>query len=442
MNSDLASKASKEKPSYSMGRSPFLIDYGAIIHSSTFRRASHKTQVYMAPTQDFIRTRLTHSVEASQIGRQLARYLASLLNSASVKRYNMKAAKRLGNFAVDFEDLVASACLAHDLGHPPFGHRGEDVLKELLAEEGDEFDANKQNLRIILGSPGRAALDVTNALVDAIIKYKDPLVSEGKDACYATESEPLNGVLNKTGLHKLRHPAVYLMECADDIAYLSGDLEDALKLGEVSPSELSKRLNQFGAELLNSRYRREKALTWKKLIDEFGESRPAVVSSYFMKWLVAECCKNLKKCCRGVKLDELPEVMDDFARSVVSEKMNLLYAGKSGGDIKAAKDFLYKENLLVSTKVAKERIFGGRVLRDLWNIFSPLLNLEGKKQISESFEFNILPSHVKVRMLEKLSTREGVPRAERVRLIRDYLAGMTDRYAIDLWQSLTAKTVS
>ena len=151
-------------------RTAFLTAYGAIIHSSQFRRLSHKAQVRLNPSFDYVRTRLTHSIEASQIGRQLARVFVSQLKDDT---YSVIKVDRTSSFKKDFEDLVATACLVHDIGHPPFGHTGEEKLNELMKSYKLCFDANKQNIHLLLGSKFRTAFDVPYCLVDSIMKYKD-----------------------------------------------------------------------------------------------------------------------------------------------------------------------------------------------------------------------------------------------------------------------------
>lgn len=132
-------------------RSEFERDRSRIIHSSAFRRLQGKTQIFGMGSSDFFRTRLTHSLEAAQIGKGLA------INSQKAD-----------------PDLVELACMSHDIGHPPFGHAGEDVLKKLMEKDGG-FEANAQNLRIInlleLKSDKYNGLNFTRATIDALIKY-------------------------------------------------------------------------------------------------------------------------------------------------------------------------------------------------------------------------------------------------------------------------------
>ena len=145
-------------------RSPFQIDRDRIIHSSEFRRLQGKTQVFLPGEYDFYRTRLTHSIEVSQIGRSICSYLLSSQNDI----FN-------DNYYID-SDLVESACLAHDLGHPPFGHAGERTLHRLMEPYGG-FEGNAQTLRLITEifyrtDNSRRGMNPTRAFIDSILKYK------------------------------------------------------------------------------------------------------------------------------------------------------------------------------------------------------------------------------------------------------------------------------
>src|SRR5690348_2161111 len=144
-------------------RSPFEIDRARIIHSAAFRRLQGKTQVFVSGSGDFFRTRLTHSLEAAQIGKGLA--------------------LRLGAHP----DLVEAACLAHDLGHPPFGHRGEAALHQCMQEHGG-FEGNAQTLRLLCRLSTKFinldGLNLCRATLDSVLKYKNPFTPGAKKFYY------------------------------------------------------------------------------------------------------------------------------------------------------------------------------------------------------------------------------------------------------------------
>jgi len=133
-------------------------------------------------------------------------------------------------------------CLAHDIGQAPFGHKGESTLPLLTKQQtGVKFEANKQNVRLLVGSPARKPLEVTCTLVDDIMKYKDKSEFPDKGGgFYPSEKSIVEDIVKETGTgNESRHPACYLMEAADDIAYLAGDTEDALKMEVLKPDHLA-----------------------------------------------------------------------------------------------------------------------------------------------------------------------------------------------------------
>lgn len=213
-----------EEPKVADEREEFERDRARIIHSAAFRRLQGKTQVFGVRYGDFFRTRLTHSLEVAQIGKGLA--------------------FRLG---VD-PTLVEAICLAHDIGHPPFGHYGEQVLRVGIAEHGG-FEANAQNLRVLtqleVKSDRYMGLNLTRSVLDGLLKYKAVLGSQSglSKFCYADDAPLLEWVCQDGSLEE-RSFECQIMNWADDVAYSAHDLEDGIHVGMISLQHLRRPRNQ------------------------------------------------------------------------------------------------------------------------------------------------------------------------------------------------------
>ncbi|WP_088548087.1 deoxyguanosinetriphosphate triphosphohydrolase family protein [Paenibacillus aquistagni] len=216
---------------YSEERDEVERDYARLIQSPAFRRLQGKSQVFGAGSGDYYRTRLTHSIEVSQIAREVARKLPKqypFLMKAEHPGLMMEAA------------VVECAALAHDLGHPPFGHRGEEVLNRLLSEQyGLQYEGNAQNFRILMFLEKRAesgnGLDLTAAVLLAINKYPFNLEEPGRlKGVYASEWGAIEELREKWGMPK-EAPTLeaQLMDLCDDIAYSTHDIEDGIRAGKI-----------------------------------------------------------------------------------------------------------------------------------------------------------------------------------------------------------------
>jgi len=250
-------------------RSEFQRDFDRIVFSSAFRRLQDKTQVFPLAQNDYVRTRLTHSLEVASVGRSLG-----VLAGDHVLRAHPELSGT-GYSAGDFGAIVAAACLAHDIGNPPFGHAGEaaiqswftssalgrSVLARLTpAERADfeRFEGNAQTFRILarLGMPDNAGgMQLTCATLAAVAKYPRPAhlplaappgISGKKHNFFHADRERFDAVARAAGLLQrdararcwCRHPLAFLVEAADDISYCVIDVEDAFRAGEVRYAEI------------------------------------------------------------------------------------------------------------------------------------------------------------------------------------------------------------
>ena len=253
-----------KKQSTEQARSPFHKDYDRIIFSQSFRQLNRKTQVHPLTQHDGIHTRLTHSLEVSCIGRSLGMLAAEKIKDELPPWIT----------PADVGAIIQAACLAHDIGNPPFGHAGEyairewfddashtDFLKDLSPQqEADvrQFEGNAQGLRLLTKidyHPNNGGMRLTYATLGAYLKYpwlsqtissqgNIPASQRAKFGCYQSEKEILAQIAEQLGLiqlgdyHYCRHPLTYLLEAADDICYALIDLEDGIILNMLSYEEV------------------------------------------------------------------------------------------------------------------------------------------------------------------------------------------------------------
>ena len=243
--------AEPPKPGAGSGRGPFIRDRARVLHCAALRRLSAKTQVVAVGSGDFPRTRLTHSLECAQIGRELGAALGC------------------------DPDLVDAACLAHDIGHPPFGHNGEAALADLAADCGG-FEGNAQSLRLVTRLEAKvpsAGLNLTRATLDATLKYPwvgpvpgaagaiglgpdepQPARAASKYGAYADDLSVFTWIRDGAPVGRPCLEA-QVMDWADDVAYSVHDLEDGLHAGLVTPAQLRDSAERLTvAELTLSAY--------------------------------------------------------------------------------------------------------------------------------------------------------------------------------------------
>ncbi|HEY57290.1 MAG TPA: deoxyguanosinetriphosphate triphosphohydrolase [Anaerolineae bacterium] len=339
----------EDEPEY---RTAFQRDRERILHTTAFRRLEYKTQVFINYEGDYYRTRLTHTLEVAQIGRAIARALGAN------------------------EDLTETICLAHDLGHPPFGHSGEMVLNRLMKDHGG-FDHNKQSLRIVTKLerryPDFPGLNLTWEVREGIVKHETEYdVSDAKD--YNPE---LRG-----------HLEAQIANVADELAYTAHDLDDGLRSGMITPFMLD------GLELWEVL---KESIGWKNgELDELTRHRLIRrLIGLEVTDLVHITAQRLRE--SGVQsveeLQRLPYNMVAFSETMTRRNREL-------------KDFLYR-NLYRHYRVVRMAVKAERIISDLFEAYTS--------------EPATLPRHIHQWVEER-----GLYRA-----VCDYIAGMTDRFAIE-----------
>jgi dGTPase len=356
-------------------RSDFQRDRDRIIHSSAFRRLKHKTQVFVYHEGDHYRTRLTHSIEVSQIARSLARSLG-----------------------LD-EDLAEALALSHDLGHTPFGHTGEDALEACMAGFGG-FDHNAQTLRVVTRLERRYAaydgLNLTWETLEGLVKHNGPLLdAKGEPTLqYAARGVPLaileyNGQQD-LGLATYASGEAQAAAIADDIAYDSHDIDDGLRADLFTVEDL--REVPFLDELLREVDERYPGLETSRRIHELTRR----VITRFVEDVVAESELRL------TALD--PRDADEIRQA--GDTMVCFSAAIREADA-SIKRFLYP-HMYRHPEVMRVRAQAEQIVRDLFRRF-----MDDPHAMPAEWQAN-LP--------------DDEPRL--ARRVADYIAGMTDRYAV------------
>jgi dGTPase len=334
-------------------RTAFQRDRDRILHTTAFRRLEYKTQVFINYEGDYYRTRLTHTLEVAQIGRTVARALGAN------------------------EDLIEAICLAHDLGHSPFGHAGEVVLDKLMAEHGG-FDHNKQSLRIVTKLerryPNWPGLNLTWEVLEGIVKHETEY-----DISDASAYDP----------EKRGHLEAQIANAADELAYTAHDLDDGLRSGLITPNDLSGlELWELVCESIGWRSDRLDQLTRHRLVRR--------LIGIEVEDLVRATHQRLE----AAKVQSVAE-LQLLAHNVIgwSEAM----AARN----KQLKRFLF-ENLYRHYRVVRMEAKAEKVLSDLFAAYTRR------------------PEQLPRETLERAKAHGDLPRA-----VCDYLAGMTDRFALD-----------
>ena len=356
-------------------RSDFQRDRDRIIHSTAFRRLAHKTQVFVPHEGDHYRTRLTHSIEVGQLARALARSLK-----------------------LD-EDLAEAIALAHDLGHTPFGHTGEEVLDAALDDHGG-FDHNAQTLRIVTKLERRYAafdgLNLTYESIEGLAKHNGPLVAWDGTPVSAHARRGLPGIFREIDavrpLDLSRWPSAEA-QCAalaDDIAYDAHDLDDGLRAGLFSLEAC--RAVPFLAGLLDEIEARHPGLDENRSVHELTRR----LITRLVEDAIAQSAARLAGC-TGL------EAVRDLGRAAVA------FSPPTAAAEAAIKRFLW-ENMYRHPAIVVIREGAAAIVRDLFALYRTQPGL----------------------MPEEWASRLGPGDAggRRERLVADYIAGMTDRYAI------------
>lgn len=356
-------------------RTCFQRDRDRIIHSEAFRRLEAKTQVFVYQDGGSLRTRLTHSLEVSQLTRSLCRML----------RLN--------------QDLGEALALAHDLGHTPFGHAGETALNDCMKNYGG-FDHNAHSLKVVTSLeckyPAFDGINLCWETLEGLAKHNGPLLKKGEDASKLPADIAEYNALFDLELDTYAGLEAQIASLADDIAYCNHDTDDGLKTEFIRVSQLAqvpffmRHYTAVKAEYTGLDESRTAAETVRRMINE----------------AILDVAKTSAERLAEINPQSVEEVRA-FGEAIIG------FSPQMRTQLKELKDFLFK-NMYRHYKINQMTSKGRRILKDLFALFMD--------------ETNILPQYMQTRIaaLENDSRRE----ARKARLIADFIAGMTDASAL------------
>lgn len=460
-------------------------DRGRVLFSPAFRRLQQKAQVFSMEPNAAVRSRLTHSLEVSQLGR----YLADEIGQRLVENGAMSVGQQS-----PFVNFVETACLMHDIGNPPFGHFGEAAIQEWFkangrmcviqslgiqgtssdeAEDSDEikfqlrstladfleFDGNPQGLRIVAKlqwNTDEFGLNLTKTTLAAFLKYvRSPLEARSeknftkKPGFFASEKEVVDSVWSEFGYKSQRFPLAYIMEAADDIAYCISDLEDSFEKGIIQPSttfpEIHKRYAAGGFRA-TSPFHKEirqalKALVTGKFNDKeftYTDFRTTLTSA-IIQYVASRYIKNQKHIASGDLKSLLPE--DE----------------PPGFMLNVLKEFC-REKVYKHESIQRVELAGYNAISGLMNQFRPILSasrkrfertLEGNDKDEGGNRILVEPKLLKLFPPRYFKTYENDAKKfvgheneaflewnARAHLVVDYVSGMTDDFAMTTYRTL------
>jgi len=414
-------------------RSEFQRDYDRLVFSAPFRRLQNKTQVFPLPGSIFVHNRLTHSLEVSCVGRSLGNDVAKTLLARHPELQH--------SFLPEIGSIVSAACLAHDLGNPPFGHSGERAistyfsegrgiaLKEHLSaaqwEDLTHFEGNANAFRLLthqFEGRRRGGFVLTYSTLASIVKYPYSSSLAGKKSkfgFFTTEEESFRRIAEELGIRRLndfplkyaRHPLVYLVEAADDICYQMMDIEDAHKLKILTTEETKELLLGYFSE-----ERRAHRLKTMEIVSDTNE-QIAYLRSSVIGLLIGECVKAF--------VEHEDEILDGT------------FEGSLIGHIAPLPAAAYRR----CADRSLEKIYRSRDVLDIelagFRIISTLLELMIEAVRSPEKTYSQL-------LINRVSGQYNV-RAEslfeRIQAVLDYVSGMTDVFALDLYRKINGNSL-
>jgi len=422
-------------------RTEYQRDYDRIIFSASFRRLQNKTQVFPLPGSVFVHNRLTHSLEVSSVGRSLGRLAGDFL----VKKYGRELNDESKEFYNhNLYNVIAAACLCHDIGNPAFGHSGEDAISNYFKRNETQFkplftdaqwadfvnfEGNANAIRILTqqqNGKSEGGMKLTHTTLATIAKYPcesaastKGILHRKKFGFFQSEKETFKAIAENTGMVTesdnpmvyLRHPFVWLVEAADDICYNVIDLEDSQRLGIIDHNTCTDIMLRLLDDLLPERKKRH-----REILATMPDKNERI--------------SFLRATCISVLITRSQKVFEQYADEIISGKMAKPILDIIAEDCPAI-DEIYQfsiDNIYNYRGVVEIENAGYTIMYELLSHFIPPTLMEKENRAkSDQKALKLIPQQY---------IYEGQPVYNRVMGILDYVSGMTDNYATDMYRKL------
>ncbi|MCC6290105.1 MAG: deoxyguanosinetriphosphate triphosphohydrolase [Chitinophagaceae bacterium] len=433
-------------------RTSYVRDYDRIIFSSAFRRLQNKTQVFPLPGAVFVHNRLTHSLEVSSVGRSLGK----AAGDAIADKYNNEPEQFKEFYRYELPSVIAAACLAHDIGNPPFGHSGEDAIRiffnELEADAKKKFDnelskAQQEDLLHFEGNANafrtlthhfnedkQGGFQLTYTTLASIVKYpcdslsgfnKQELVTK-KSGFFSTELNTYTHLAEVLGIPRLRenenvyarHPFVFLVEAADDICYRIIDFEDAYKLGIISIEEISSFFLAFFNKEEGYEAREKIEKTFHQIKD--NNKKIQFLRARIINLLIHKLCTIFMEQEAQLLAGSLNTSLMDM---LPPEQLNIIHHIDN-----YSKENIYNHRSVVEIELAGYNIIGYLLKEFVYAIMHPTTTKAKKLK-------NLIPAQF-------ITCDKPGGLFTNLQSVTDFIAGMTDLYAVDLYRKMTGISIA
>lgn len=467
-------------------RSPFKKDFDTVCNSTVLRRLQDKAQVFPLEREDYARTRLTHSIEVLSVAGSLAVQAKKVILDdlehylTNECKQQPGAVENIKSLIDDIPTILNTSALLHDMGNPPFGHLGEQIirdwfcenlprivvdtngsyvykdncnatdslaykLKGQLADDLMNFEGNAQLLRLVTKLSfvvDENGMNLSFPVLASFIKYPCSSIkinrnklSTKKAGYYASEEDAYKRINLELGLNNCRHPLAYLLEAADDIAYLSADIEDAQHKGLISVDFLEQRLNEV----------KPKDKVIKNVIEQINRYRAEAYKRHYEEDIDGYIIHRLRVYIKGIMIDAMDKAFKDAYSKIMNGKFEneLIEKSEVAKLAKVLRD-IEKDRIYYSKEIVESKTRAVTVIRKLLNEYVPAVLNYSEKDEGKDTSNNLLYQSLSLNYRficdheNEKTTDENRKLYNRLLLVTDQISGMTDTHALTVYQTITA----